>query len=126
MPGENEPLRNPGFNVSQMENSIKMMKERLEMADEVDKKIVQETLNILQWEYDNQEIFEWLVSSKSIAALRSLDPYFMLQISSPMLGMGASEEITNLIYIRFLDGQITADQFVRELDQKLLMIELDD
>ena len=125
MPEENEPLRDPGFNVSQMENSIKMMKERLEKADEADK-IVQETLNILQWEYDNRELFEWLVSSKSIAALRSLDPYFMLQISNPMLGMGANEEISNLIYNRLLDGQISVEQFVRELDQKLRMIELED
>lgn len=126
MPGENEPLRDPGFNVSMIENNINMAKERLEKADEADRKGIQEQLDHWLWEYDNRALFEWLVSRQSIAALRALDPYFVLQISNPMLGMEANEEITNLIYNRFLDGQLSAGQFVQELDQKLRMIALED
>jgi ABC-type glycerol-3-phosphate transport system substrate-binding protein len=125
MPGENDPVRDPGFQAEWFDKEISDAEKALKEAKEEDKRNIQDRLDFLHTEYDQQKRFEWLISKESIASFRALDPYFMLQKPNPMFGMGSNDEITDLFYNRFLDGQITVDQFLKEMDRKLRMIELE-
>jgi len=123
MPGENEPVRYPGFDVAWYYTSIKETEVAIAAAKEEDKRTLSDRLDVLKKELENELRFEWLVTAQSVAEFRALDPYFMLRRPNPLTGIGYSQEITDLFYNRFLQGQISAEQFLKELDQKMLMIE---
>jgi ABC-type glycerol-3-phosphate transport system substrate-binding protein len=125
MPEENEPIRDPYFDVKWFEKEISDAEKAWKEAKEEDKRSIQDRLDILRQDYDQQKRYEWLVTEKSIASFRALDPYFMLQIPNPIFSLDANKELVDLFYNRFMDGQITVDQFLKELDQKLRMIELE-
>lgn len=125
MPGENDPVRDPNFRPESFEKEISDAEKALKEAKEEDKRNIQDRLDFLHTEYDQRKRNEWLISKESIASYRALDPYFMLQKPNPMFGMGSNDDITDLFYNRFLDGQISVDQFLKELDRKLRMIELE-
>ena len=125
MPGENEPVRDPGFHPEWFEKEISDAEKALKEAKEEDKRNIQDRLDFLLKEFDQQKRFEWLISKESIASFRTLNPYFMLKKPNPIFGMGSNNELVDLFYNRFLDGQISVDQFLKELDQKLRMIELE-
>ncbi len=120
MPGENEPVRDPAFDLEMVEKSIEGAKKALAKAKEEDKRIIQDSLNDWLFVYENRAEFEWLVSPQSLAALRALDPYFMLLKADAANGTGGAASPG---YVRFLDGQATLDQFLREMDQMERMIE---
>lgn len=126
MPNHNDPIRDPNFDLSWLDANIEITKSALAKANDVDRKELQEELENWYRVYEFERNYEWLATSDSIAAFRNLDRYFTLQTSIPLYGMGADEEIMDLIYNRFLDGQISVSQFVQELDRKLSMIELED
>jgi ABC-type glycerol-3-phosphate transport system substrate-binding protein len=125
MPGENDPVRDPYFDVEWYDKAISEAEKALKDAKEEDKRNIQDRLDFLIKEYDQQKRFEWRITEKSIATYRALDPYFMLKRPNPMFGMGANAELIDLFYNRFQDGQISVEQFLKELDQKLRMIELE-
>ncbi len=125
MPGENEPVRNPGFQPEWFEKEISNAEKTFKEAKEEDKHNIQDRLDFLLTEYEQQKRFEWLISKESIASYRALDPYFMLKKPNLMFGMGSNDELKDMFYNRFLNGQISVDQFLKELDQKLRMIELE-
>ena len=126
MPGENEPLRDPAFDVSWLIESMEITEKALAEAKEEDKRMLRDKLERLRWEYESQMAYEWLTTRESIAAFRALDPYFTLQLPNPIYGMGANEELWALFNNRFLDGQISAAQFLMELDQKIRMMHLEE
>ena len=128
MPGENDPVRDPSFHTDAQwfEKAISEAEEALKNAKAEDKRNIQDRLDSLQQELDQRKRFEWLISEKSIATFRALDPYFMLQKPDPIFGMNANKELVDLFYNRFQDGQLSVVQFLKELDQKLKMIELED
>lgn len=125
MPGENEPVRDSGFQPEWFEKEIKDAEKALKEAKEEDKSNIQDRLDFLRTEYEQQKRFEWLISKESILSFRALDPYFMMKKPNPVFGMGSNDELVDLFYNRFLDGQISVDQFLKELDQKMRMIELE-
>ncbi len=123
MPGENEPVRYPGFDLTWLYKNIEETEEAIAVAKEEDKSTLGDTLDMWQKALDNELRFEWLVTEESVAAFRALDPYFMLMRPNPLTGMGYNKDVADLFYNRFLQGQISAEQFLKELDQKMLMIE---
>ncbi len=125
MPGENEPIRDPYYNVEWFDREISNAEKALKEAKEEDKRNIQDRLDLLHREYDEQKRYEWLATEKSIASFRALDPYFVLQTPNPIFSLDANKELVDLFYNRFLDGQISVDQLLKELDQKLRMIELE-
>ena len=126
MPGENEPIRDPNLDLDWYEKEISDTEKALKEAKEEDKRNIQDRLDLLQREYDQQKRFEWLSTEKSIAAFRALDSYFMLQIPDTIFSLNTNKDLVDLFYNRFLDGQISVDQLLKELDKKLRMIELED
>jgi len=124
MPGENEPVHDPYINeltLKKMEENIALTKKSLEEASEADKRTYQDMLNDLQQQYDYSKQFEWLVTKESIAALRALDSYFMLAQSAP----SQDASTTSLSYSRLVDGQMSLDEYLREMDQTERMIEME-
>ncbi len=125
MPGENEPIPMPGFDLKQMEGTIERVKKRLNEAEEAEKREIQSTLDILLWEYEEQKKGMWWTTPESIAAYRELAPYLMPRSPNPIYGGGTGTELTDLFLNRFLQGQITPAQFLAELDQKVRMMDLE-
>ena len=125
MPGENDPVYSSYMidTLARYEEEISMTEKALKEAKEEDKRNLQDRLESLRQEYDQQKRNAWLVSEQSLAAFRALDGYFMLKKPNPLF---ASDELIDLFYNRFQDGQISVDQFLKELDRKLKMIELED
>lgn len=127
IPGENEPVRISGIEstLKWLEEEISRTEKALKEAKEEDKRNLQDRLDSLMKEYDQQKRFEWLISKESIASYRALEPYFMLQKPNPIFSPNTNDDIVDLFYNRFMDGQISAGQFLKELDQKLRMIEME-
>jgi hypothetical protein len=125
MPGENNPVRDLSLNLTWLEESIAQTQDALGKADPADRQALEAQLESRQREYEEQKRYEWLVTDESIAALRALDAYFVLEVSNPVFGMEASQEVTDLMYGRFIGGQMSVEQFLGELDRKLRMIEME-
>ena len=123
MPDRNEPLKDPFFDVTWLYEKIKKTEEAIQSAKDEDKRTLQDTLDRLKTELKSQLKDEWLVTKDSLASFRALDPYFVLKQPDPIVGMGSNEDISDLFYNRFLQGQITVEQFLKELDQKMRMLE---
>jgi hypothetical protein len=49
----------------------------------------------------------------------------MLKKPNPFYDLGSSLELQDMIYNRFLDGQVSAAQLVKELDKRMRMMELE-
>ena len=126
MPGENEPMRNPYYDVATITQTISKLEEIIKTAKEEEKRSYQDQLDMWQQQLKENQRFEWLSTAESIAAFRGLDPYFMFKRSNPMTGMSSKKEVSDLFNNRFLQGQITVEQFLKEMDQKLRMIERED
>ncbi len=127
MPGENQPvyLKEAEEGLKWFEENIPKDKKALEEAKAEDKRFYQDRLDALLAEYENAKRFAWESTGESIATYRALDPYFMLKKPNPIYGLGSSLELQNMIYNRFLDGQISADQLVKELDKRMRMMALE-
>lgn len=127
MPGENHPVFRKGAekDLEWFEKNIPKAEKDLEEAKAEDKRIYQDSLDSLLAEYENAKRFAWESTGESIAAYRALDPYFMLKKPNPIYGLGSSLELQDMIYNRFWDGQISADQLVKELDKRMRMMELE-
>jgi hypothetical protein len=125
MPLENEPIRDTSFDFSKLEEDIKLTEKTLKEAKEEDKRTFQDRLDRLNKQYEFKKSLEWISTQESITAFRALGLYFTLQSPNPMYGTGAATELQDLIYNRFLDGQLPAGQFLKELDRKLRMMELE-
>ncbi len=125
MPGENGPVPDPTIDLSMTQINIDAVRKALETAKEEDKRSLQSALEMWQQQYDYELANAWLATPESIAAFRKLDPYFMLQQYNPITSLGANAELVDMVYNRFLGGQLSPDQLIRELDQKLRMIELE-
>ena len=126
MPGENEPVRDAGLDLSLLEENIRLAEKALLEAGEEDRRTMEDKLDNFKAQYAFEKRFEFLSTPDSISAFRTLGDFFVLQKPNPVYGMGANEELSDLIYRRFLDGQIPAAQFARELDRKLRMIEMEE
>ncbi len=123
MPGQNEPVPDAGFDVAVIMDTISKLEEMVKTAKEEDKRSYQDQLDMWLQQLEEAQRSEWLASGESIAAFRSLDSWFMFQRPNPLAGMSYNEEVSDLFYKRFLQGQITAEQLLREMDQKMRMIE---
>ena len=123
VPAENEEIRDPYFDAALIEETITKLDEVIKTAKEEEKRSLQEQLDMMKQQLEERQRYEWLTTRESIDAFRVLNPYFMLKRPNPMTGMTSHDDIDDLFYNRFLQGQISAEQFLKELDQKMLMIE---
>ncbi len=126
MPGENEPVLNPYFEetLESYDEQIASLETQLLSAEEVDKQALEATLEEMQgYRDDFEKNNQYNASEESIAAYREVAGYMVV---STYLGMDS--ETSNEYYEQrnqYIDGAITLDEFIRNIDQKLQMIVLE-
>ena len=126
MPGENEPVLNPYFEetLESYDEQIASLETQLLGAEEVDKQALEATLEEMQgYRDDFEKNNRYNASEESIAAYREVAGYMVV---STYLGMDS--ETSSEYYEQrnqYIDGAITLDEFIRNIDQKLQMIVLE-
>ena len=126
MPGENEPVLNPYFEetLESYDEQIASLETQLANAEEVDKQALEATLEEVKgYRDDFEKNNQYNASEESIAAYREVAGYMVV---STYLGMDS--ETSNEYYEQrnqYINGAITLDEFIRNIDQKLQMIVLE-
>ena len=123
MPGENEPVPNSRYEegLKNYDEQIASLEAQLENAEEVDKQALEAELKEMK---DSRESYEkdsrYTASEESIAAYREAAQYMTVGMY-----MGMDSETASEYYAQqnqYLNGAITLDEFIRNIDQKLRMI----
>ena len=126
MPGENEPVLNPYFEetLESYDEQIASLETQLANAEEVDKQALEATLEEVKgYRDDFEKNNRYSANEESIAAYREVAGYMVV---STYLGMDS--ETSSEYYEQrnqYIDGAITLDEFIRNIDQKLQMIVLE-
>lgn len=121
-PDHNEPIQYESYQreYEDYTQQIADLEKRLEAADEASKKSLEEELENAQLWLKDLENWRWAVSAEDIAAYRQLMPFVVLNteaFSSPSMRRLSS---------RYLQGQLSADAYITELERLLRMMRLED
>lgn len=95
-------------------------------ADEADKQSYQENIDWMRAELEELEATSWRISRESLDNYRNLADFMCLPLDS-LFASGDSTALGVLqeVFMRYLDGQINLETFIREADQKIKMIYLE-
>lgn len=122
----NMPLRPENFEKEQQElkERIAMLELMLKDAAPEDKNDVQALIDQEKNRYEMREKDNWLVSKESIDIYRELANNLVVPLCSIFANDRGSlgDEVIEQVIRRFADGQLTVDQFIRELDKKAQMV----
>ena len=122
----NEPILNPYYeeNLGYMQEALVRMEEELANADPIDKPMLQENLDTYRESVENYTVTgRYNVSAESIAAYRKEMEHAVLSLPSVM-NNGDDDSFFTLRQ-RYLDGQVTLEQFITEGSGKLRLMQLE-
>jgi len=128
-PDDNEPVANKYYAeiVAEYETMLAEAEASLETAAPEDVKDIQFAIDSYQDFLSNADDYYWDASTESIAAYRELAQY-AYAVTPTLLSYSGNDdaysEIQTLIS-RYLQKQLTMDQFIEQTDQKLRMIRLE-
>ncbi len=124
-PNRNDPVESPWFleSVERMNEYIASVEEAYETAPEEDKTFMQDALTQAREELEYfTETSRWAVSAESIAAYREIAPHL---VASSFELLGGNVTDLSSIFQRFMDGQMSAEQFAKEFDRIIMMMEME-
>ena len=123
-PGYNEPLEYEYYasNKKNIADWISEMEESMANASEEEKAMYEDNIQYARESLQSLEDERWAVDEEDIAAYRSLAVALVVPTSNPFYGESA--KMTSLLQ-RFSDGQLSADQFVKEFSRIYQMIEME-
>ncbi len=125
-----EPVRNSYYDqmVSNEQEYLNSLKKQLETADAADKQYLEESIKSEE-EYLEKTLprYEFDISAEAIQYYQeNVVPKICIQKPSFVTSSSDSNsELTNLVS-RYRGGQITLDQFIREADNKMRMMRMED
>ncbi len=127
-----EPVRNSSYDrmLSSEQEYLESLKKQLETADEADKQYIEESIKSEE-EYIEKTLpqYEYEISAEAIQYYKeNVVPKINIQKPSFITSGSSSDsssELTNLVN-RYSGGQITLDQFIREADNKMRMMRMED
>jgi len=105
-----------------IEQTLTEYRARLETAEDAEKAHLTDIIDMLEEELVAIEENRWAFSEDDIAAYREIAP--MISIPTMSLFSGDANEAATLMQ-RYLDRQISADQFIREFDRIILMMQME-
>ncbi len=129
-PNNNEPVANAGFEtyVQRWEQQKADYEAQLKTAAPEDVATIQSYLDDTQYSLDHQDEYRYYVSAEDIALYReTIAPYLVVTGKTALNtwdDSGASEVQTQIN--QYLDGAITMEQFLKAVDQRLRMMQLED
>lgn len=127
-----EPLENSYYeqNIKDMENSIAELEAEMAAADESDKRSYQEMIDgQKEWLEEYKANYRYDVSPEAITWYQTKIVPTMAVGKQTFLNASNEESATaelNTLIKRYKDGQINIDQFIKEADRKLYMMEMED
>lgn len=124
LPDENEPCEYEYYQqqLESYEQNLAQLQESMANASEDEKAMYEDSLEWLE-EYRKQVLENrWAISEEDIANYRAIAPY--LTALSTDLFSGSNNEASTLMQ-RYLDGQINAEQFIKEFSRIILMIQME-
>lgn len=125
LPDQNDPIEVSYYqeNIDSIRESLDVYRQSLEAAGDAERVHMQDVIDMLEEELAVVEAARWAFSAEDIAAYREIAPYITVPTSS--IFTGDAVEVTSLLQ-RYLDRQISMEQFVREFDRVLRMMKLED
>ena len=125
LPDQSEPIELSYYqeNIDSITQSLENYRAQLESAEESHRRQLEEVIDMLEAELVAVEADRWAFSAEDIAAYREIAPY--IAVPSASIFTGESNEAATLLQ-RYLDRQISAEQFIREFDRVIRMMQLED
>lgn len=124
MPDVNEPIRNARYEeqLADMNATIKAMQENLAEVDDADKRLYEESIQEAI-KYRDTSLREYRVTAEMIADYRKRATLLYPSASNVFSGdSNAAEKVLR----RFRDGQISPEQFIKEFDRIVTMMQMED
>ena len=123
-PGYNEPLEYEYYasNKKNIADWMSEMEESMANASEEEKAMYEDNIQYARESLQQIEDERWAIGEEDIAAYRSLAAALVVPTGNPFYG--TSPQMTSLLQ-RFSDGQLSADQFVKEFSRIYQMIEME-
>ncbi len=124
-PNQNDPVLEPSYEsvLESHEAYMASAQKSYEEAPEEEKAFWLDMLTMAEEEMeDYMENWRWNISPEAIAAYREIAPHLVASTSELLSG-----SVTDLssIFQRFMDGQMSAEQFAREFDRIIMMMEME-
>ena len=127
-PGENEPVEESYYqeNLKYYNERLEDFQKQLEKAEadgnEEAVKSIKEQLEWLAEDRESMERWRWTVSPEQIENYRAIDKYINVNVND--LIYGSNGEVAKLVS-RYTQGEMTGDQFIKEFDRKIRMIQME-
>lgn len=127
-PDQNDPVPNSYYEIQKQsyEESLRDLDSRIEKADESEKASLRESRDQIQGFLDQLEQERMSVTEEMIQAYREqVAPYLYVTPQTPLTGSDASAELDTLTS-QYLDRAIDLDTYIREMNQRVRMMMLED
>lgn len=127
-PSKTEPIRSSYYEQAKKESQeyYEELKKQLEQAEEADKQMLQQQVDDYEAYLANMDDYYWEINPAGIEWYHNHDDLIRLSGYNMMYGTSdsTSEEIWNL-RSQYVEGQITAADFLKGIDKKLQMMILE-
>ena len=127
-PDQNDPVPNSYYEVQKQsyEESLRDVDSRIEKADESEKASLRDNREQIQGFLDELENQRMSVTEEMIQAYREqVAPYLYVTPQTPLTNPDSSAELDTLTR-QYLDRAIDLDTYIREMDQRVRMMMLED
>ena len=127
-PDQNDPVPNRYYEVQKQsyEESLQDLDSRIEKADESEKASLRDNREQIQGFLDELENQRMSVTEEMIQAYREqVAPYLYVTPQTPLTNPDSSAELQTLTS-QYLDHAIDLDTYIREMDQRVRMMMLED
>lgn len=129
-PNEDDPYPNNDYEqtIKRYEESLADLQARLEDVDPAQKRYVEDSIAYYQQLLADKEELRWYISPETIARYRELIGDHVYIRHSNVLYSAGDDTYAQLqsLHNRYIQNQITREQYIKELNQKAQMIVLED
>ena len=127
-PDCNDPVENQYYQetLKNFQDSLAELQEQLKTADDAEKRDLEDTIKYYEDSLNNKESFRWDYSAQTIAQYREIGDHVFVRHANILYSAGddTSTQLRSL-HERYVQKQITKDQYIKELNQKARMIVLE-
>ena len=127
-PDCNDPVENQYYQetLKNFQDSLAELQEQLKTADDAEKRDLEDTIKYYEDSLNNKESFRWDYSAQTIAQYREIGDHVFARHANVLYSAGndTSTQLRSL-HERYVQKQITRDQYIKELNQKARMIVLE-
>lgn len=127
-PDCNDPVENQYYQdtLKNFQDSLAELQEQLKTADDAEKRDLEDAIKYYEDSLNNKESFRWDYSAQTIAQYREIGDHVFARHANVLYSAGndTSTQLRSL-HERYVQKQITRDQYIKELNQKARMIVLE-